>query len=138
MTALQFFRIIAKQFADMSDADVEAWLAIALLNANTACLVGDRLALAQALYAAHMLFLDASNSTGEGGRGNIKMEKEGDLQRQYGSSVGGDTWLGLSPYGTQYNDMLLGCSGAGIMTRYGNNPPLYIDDDFMGSYGYGY
>lgn len=135
-TAAEFFRIIAKQFADtVSDADLAVWLNIASLNGGVACLVGDRANLALALYAAHMLYLDATNTTGEGGRGSIKSEKEGDLARTYGSTVGDGTWLGLSPYGTQYSDMLLGCTGAGITTRFGFNPPI-IDDELMGRYGY--
>jgi len=125
-TSLEYFRIIAKQFASVSDAEVEVWLDIAGLNANTACLMGDRANLALALYAAHLLSLDAANQTGEGGHGNIKSEREGDLSRSYGSSVGDDTWLGLSGYGQQFQNMMLGCFGATIMTRFGDTPPVVI------------
>lgn len=138
-TAIEYFRIIAKQFAAVPDSEIQVWLDIAGLNANTSCLVGDRGALALALYAAHMLYLDVANSSGEGGRGSIKSEKEGDLARTYGATVGDGTWLGLSPYGTQYSDMLLGCNGGAITTRYGDSPPFldaYLDTDTLGRYGY--
>ena len=132
MTPLEFFRIIAKQFADLTDDEVNGWLTIASLNANTGCLTGDRANLALALYAAHLASLDADNSTGEGGLGNVKTRREGDLTLSYVGGYLDGQWLGLSPYGQQYNDMLLGCFGAPIMTRYGANPPPvvapYADD----------
>jgi hypothetical protein len=133
-TSLQYFRVVAKQFATVIDADVQTWLDIATLNANTACLVDDRLNLALALYAAHMLALDDANQVGEGGRGDVKSEREGDLARSYGLGVNNGTWLGLTGYGQQYNNMLLGCVGATIMTRFGSGPfpntqpALYADD----------
>lgn len=125
-TSLQYFRIIAKQFASVPDAEVNVWLDIAGLNANTACLMGDRANLALALYAAHLMSLDAANQTGEGGRGDIKSEREGDLSRSYGTAVNNGQWLGQSPYGQQYSDMMLGCYGATIMTRFGDTPPAVI------------
>jgi hypothetical protein len=131
-TSLEYFRIIAKQFSSVSDAEVNVWLDIAGLNANTACLMGDRANLALALYAAHLLSLDAANQIGEGGRGDILSEREGDLSRTYGAAVNDGEWIGQSPYGQQYANMMLGCFGATIMTRFGDSPPVaiapYADD----------
>lgn len=132
-TSLQYFRVIAKQFVGMDDADVQVWLDIAAINANTACLLGDSINLALALYTAHMLSLDADNSIGQGGRGNIRGEREGDLSRSYSKGSDDGTWLGLTGYGQQYANMLLGCVGAPIMTRFGSGPfpvgtALYADD----------
>jgi hypothetical protein len=133
-TSLQYFRTVAKQFIAVADADVQPWLDIATMNANTVCLVGDQQNLAYALYAAHMMALDVDNTAGEGGRGNIKSEREGDLSRVYMSTAAPGTWLALTPYGQQYENMLLGCVGATIMTRFGQGPfpstqpSLYADD----------
>lgn len=125
-TSLEYFRIIAKQFASVSDAEVNVWLDIAGLNANTACLMGDRANLALALYAAHLIDLDASNQIGEGGRGNVTSEREGDLSRTYAAGSGDDTWMGSTGYGQQYSNMMLGCFGSTIMTRFGDTPPPVI------------
>jgi hypothetical protein len=132
MTALEYFRVVAKQFASMDDPEVNVWLNIASMNAHN-CLIGDQANLAQALYAAHMLQLDSENQAGQGGRGNITSEKEGDLSRSYESSVSKDGWLDLSGYGQQYANMIVGCFGGGIMTRFDiNNMPIsaapYADD----------
>lgn len=127
-TALQYFRVIGKQFASLPDAEVQIWLDMAGTLGAGGCLMGDPLNLATALYAAHLLQLDAENATGEGGRGPVKSEKEGDLARTYGTATGvSDGWLGLSPYGQQYSQMLLGCTGAVIMTRYGMDVPQGIE-----------
>lgn len=127
-TALQYFRIVGKQFAAIPDADVQVWLDMAGTLGAAGCLMGDPANLAAALYAAHLMYLDAENMTGEGGRGPIKSEKEGDLARTYGS-VGGSAsgWLSLSPYGLQYDQMLVGCVGSGIMTRYGSDIPQGVE-----------
>lgn len=136
MTPLEFFRVVAKQFASVPDDDVNAWLSITDLTANTACLMGDRRNLALALYAAHLMSLDLANQSGEGGRGDIKSEREGDLSRSYGTAVNDGQWLGQSPYGQQYANMLLACVGATIMTRFGDSPPgvvaPYADDVYVG------
>lgn len=127
-TSLEYFRIIAKQFAALSDGEVQIWLDMATTLGAAGCLLGDPANLATALYAAHLLQLDAENSTGEGGRGPIKSEKEGDLARTYGTTTGvTDGWLGLTPYGQQYANMQLGCTGATIMTRYGLEVPQGIE-----------
>lgn len=131
-TPLEYFRVVAKQFSSLSDAEVNVWLDIAGMNANTACLVGDRANLALALYAAHMVDLDAANQIGEGGRGSVKSEREGDLSRSYGDSSCDETWIGSTGYGKQYANMMLGCFGATIMSRFGDTPPVaiaaYADD----------
>jgi hypothetical protein len=134
MSIIEYFRIVAKQFAANLDAEVNVWIAIATLNANTACLTGDSVSLATALYTAHLMALDVVNTTGDGGRGNVKAEREGDLSRAYTSAPNQNTWLSLTPYGQQYQNMLLGCVGATIMTRFGagpfpsTQPALYADD----------
>jgi hypothetical protein len=136
-TAIEYFRIVGKQFAVLSDAEVQIWLDIAGTLGAAGCLMGDPANLATALYAAHMLQLDGENTSGEGGRGPIKSEKEGDLMRTYVTTASGETWFTLSPYGQQYSQMQLGCTGAGIMTRYGSEVPQGVDLGYLyGAYPY--
>jgi hypothetical protein len=74
--------------------------------------------MANALYAAHLLWVTNRQASGSsGGVGAIKREKEGDLEREYGEIKGGDSWLTQSPYGLQYRDLTRACYGLGIMTR---------------------
>ena len=127
MTALEYFRVVGKQFAALSDADVQVWLSMAEMLGSAGCLMGDPANLATALYAAHLLQLDSQNSTGEGGRGPIKSEKEGDLARTYAAASGSNDWYSLSPYGLQYGQMIIGCNGGAIMTRYGSEVPQGIE-----------
>lgn len=118
MTELQYFRLLAPEFADVDDTTVNQWLSVAGNLANTGCLDTERAAMARALYAAHMLSL--TTRSGQGGAaalGAVTSEKEGDLQRSYGGVKGGDTYMGQTSYGQQYLDITRACFGAAIMTR---------------------
>jgi len=126
-TSLQYFRIVAKQFVSLTDGEVQVWLDMAAIQGAPGCLMGDPANLATALYAAHLLQLDGENASGEGGRGPVKSEKEGDLARSYGTGGYTDGWLGSTGYGQQYSSMQLGCTGATIMTRYGQKSPRGIE-----------
>lgn len=121
MTQLEWFRILAPEFASTPDATVNAQLAAAALFVNVGCLDTDRANAAAALYAAHMMW--AAANAGSGASGAIKSEREGDLSRTFGSIKGDDSWLGQSPYGLQYLDITAVCFGSGLMTRYGNDIP---------------
>lgn len=118
MTELEYFRLLAPEFASVDDATVQQWLSVAGNLANTEGLDSERVAMARALYAAHMLSL--STRSGQGGAaalGPVTSEKEGDLQRSYGGLKGGDTYMGQTSYGQQYLDITKACFGAAIMTR---------------------
>ena len=118
MTELQYFRLLAPEFAGVADATVQQWLSVAGNLASTGCLDAEREAMARALYAAHMLSL--TTRSGQGGAaalGAVTSEKEGDLQRSYGGVKGGDTYMGQTSYGQQYLDITKACFGAAIMTR---------------------
>lgn len=118
MTPLEYFRILAPEFASVVDGTVQTWLTMAGNLANTGCLDAERAAMALALYAAHMLRLTLSPAQGTvGALGPVTSEREGDLQRTYGALKGSDSWLGQTPYGQQYIDITKACFGAGIMTR---------------------
>lgn len=118
MTPLEYFRILAPEFASVVDGTVQTWLTMAGNLANTGCLDAERAAMALALYAAHMLRLTLAHAQGTvGALGPVTSEREGDLQRTYGALKGSDSWLGQTPYGQQYIDITKACFGAGIMTR---------------------
>ena len=112
MTAIEYFRLLAPEYSATLDATVNQWLSVADLQAAETCFTDDRAAMAQALYAAHLLALS------EGGAGGaIVSEREGDLSRTYATIKGGDTVLGSTPYGQQYIELMRPCFGVNIMTR---------------------
>lgn len=118
MTPLEYFRLLAPEFASVSDGTFATWLTVAQNTTNTACLDAERANMANALYVAHLLWVTTNQASGSGGGlGAIKSEKEGDLSREYGEIKGADSWLTQSPYGLQYNDLTRACYGLGIMTR---------------------
>ena len=115
MTALEYFRLLAPEFAGVDDVTVGSWITMAGNVIDVSCLDTERAAMATALYAAHLLALSQRGSSFVSGA--VTSEKEGDLSRSYGTVTGGDTWLGQTGYGLQYMDMTAGCYGASIMTR---------------------
>jgi hypothetical protein len=118
MTELQYFRLLAPEFASVADETVNQWLLVAGNLVNVDCLDTERAAMALALYAAHMLRLAQTQSSGvSAAMGAITSEKEGDLQRSYAGVKGSDTYLGQTSYGQQYLDITRACFGAAIMTR---------------------
>ena len=114
MTALEYFRLLAPEYAATIDATVDKWLAMADLQAAETCFTDERAAMAKALYAAHLLALSEGGAS-EGGA--IVSEREGDLSRTYATIKGGDTLLGSTSYGQQYIDLTRPCFGVNIMTR---------------------
>ena len=114
MTALEYFRLLAPEYAATFDATVNQWLAMADLQAAETCFTDDRAAMAQALYAAHLLALSEGGASSGGA---IVSEREGDLSRTYAAIKGGDTLLGSTSYGQQYIDLTRPCFGVNIMTR---------------------
>ena len=113
MTELEYFRLLAPEFASVPDATVNSWLTMAWNLIVVGCLDAERAAMAQALYAAHLLTL----STAGGAVGAVVSEREGDLSRTYATIKGGDTVLGSTSYGQQYIELTRPCFGVNIMTR---------------------
>ena len=113
MTELEYFRLLAPEFASVPDATVNSWLTMAGNLIVVGCLDAERAAMAQALYAAHLLTL----STAGGAVGAVVSEREGDLSRTYATIKGGDTVLGSTSYGQQYIEITRPCFGVNIMTR---------------------
>ncbi|MGL6013405.1 MAG: DUF4054 domain-containing protein [Shewanella oncorhynchi] len=121
MTALEYFRLFAVEFAGESDPTVLNWIGIASLRGSTECLDDEMAAMAQAYYAAHLMSLNASAASSGGiasSVGAITMEREGDLSRSYGSVKGSDSNpIGRTSYGQQYLEITRPCYGFGILTR---------------------
>ena len=118
MTPLEYFRLLAPEFASVADGTVQTWLAMAGNLIDPGCLDAERTAMTRALYAAHLLSLTLSiGQAGNGALGPVTSEREGDLQRTYGALKGSDSWLGQTPYGQQYIAITRACFGVGIMTR---------------------
>ena len=112
MTELEYFRLLAPEFASVPDATVNSWLTMAGNLIVVGCLDAERAAMAKALYAAHLLTLSTAGAVGA-----IVSEREGDLSRTYATIKGGDTLLGSTSYGQQYIDLTRPCFGVNIMTR---------------------
>lgn len=127
MTSLEWFRLLATEFSALTDAQVNALLAAAAVFVSTAGLNTDQANAALALYAAHLQWVSVNHTSSTKSAGNVKSESEGDLSRTYGVMQGDDTWIGQSPYGMQFNDIMKAVTGSCLMTRYGLTIPQGID-----------
>lgn len=122
MTTIEWFRFFAPEYSALSDGEVATLLTAAELFVYAPCLAGDKLNAAIALYAAHMRSLQVLSASGNGFRGAVISEKEGDLSRTYSSGQSsGDPLWNSSVYGPQYLAMVAPCFGASIMTRFGSD-----------------
>lgn len=117
MTSLEYFRLLAPEYAAVDDATVGLWITMAEALANVACLDAERAAMAIALLAAHMQVL--AGRGGSGATGAIVSEKEGDLSHTYAQSSSSSGYYGSTGYGQQYEALTAACVGASIMTRIG-------------------
>ena len=92
------------EFSDVDSARVDA------LNADVDCYVNDDffetcLELARVYMMAHLLSLTGNGPDAGGAGGTVRMEKVGDLERQYQTSntvPGTSDWLNLTTYGQRY------------------------------------
>ena len=118
MTQLQWFRFFASEYSTLTDAEVAVLLSAASVFVDTNGLNTDQSNAALALYAAHLQWISVNRTSLTSPSGNVKSEKEGDLSRTYAEMDGEDTWIGQSPYGMQFNDLMRVKSGSCIMTRF--------------------
>ena len=117
-TALQYFRLLAPEFANVSDSVVNVWNSLAVKFVNPGTLDEDTVTMAVALYAAHMLSLSlGSGQYGSNAGAAVTRAREGDLERYYSAVSGSTTWLGQTSYGRQYLEITRQAFGSGIMTR---------------------
>lgn len=127
MTSIQWFRLLAPEFASLTDAQVNALLSAASVFVSTSGLNTDQANAALALYAAHLQWVTVNCTGSSAISGTVKSEREGDLSRTYADMVGENTWIGQSPYGKQFNDIMKAATGSCLMTRYGLTVPQGYD-----------
>lgn len=125
-TPLEIFRVIAPEFAAISDTDVQnrIELASAFICAGD---YGKNATLALALMAAHLLALPGGVNGGVAGDGStssgrVVSRREGDLSFTYGEVSSGKANSYASITGTTYADLLNALrrkagGGIGLMTR---------------------
>jgi hypothetical protein len=118
-TALQHFRQFASEFNSLPDEQVKGWLDSAALFVSFPDPATDKGNLQQALYGAHLCWMDKYQTGAV--RGHVTSEQEGDSKRTY--SPVGDNSLSLSKYGQQYKALLqgVGIRLPALFTRYGTD-----------------
>jgi len=126
-TQLEILRLVAPEFAAVSDLDVQKFLDLAPLFINPLTYPEESRGLALVYQAASLLYKQAQSSSGDNAGGILIREKEGDLERAW--AVGDNSKASSS--GNSYDDLLkqlgLGIFGASMMTRYGLVIPQGVD-----------
>ena len=116
-TSLEYFRIIATEFASATDDTVNAFIGLAGNFINAGLYLNPELALAY--QAASLMYQQKQSSEGNSSGLDLTMEKEGDLQRSYGKSSNSSNGITKDIYQQQLDMLAKSFSGACIMTRYG-------------------
>ena len=121
---LKVFRVIAPEFANLTDEEVTAMLELfsPMVSKNT---FGTKYNLALAYFVAHIIALNglyatAQGSSTDGSVAGVKREKEGDLEREYAIPDASDymSLLYKTYYGRMYLQIMKLCA-IGIKTRFG-------------------
>lgn len=121
---LKVFRVIAPEFAEMTDEEVTTMLELfaPMVSKKT---FGDKYNLALAYFVAHILALNGvyasvQGASTDGSVAGIKREKEGDLEREYAIPDASDymSLLYKTYYGRMYLQIMKLCA-IGIKTRFG-------------------
>ena len=121
---LKVFRVIAPEFANLTDEEVTAMLELfsPMVSKHT---FGTKYNLALAYFVAHIIALNgvyatAQGSSTDGSVAGIKREKEGDLEREYAIPDASDymSLLYKTYYGRMYLQIMKLCA-IGIKTRFG-------------------
>jgi hypothetical protein len=121
-TQLEVVRLIAPEFASVSDDDVQKFLDIAPMYIDPERVPVERRGMVLALKACSLMVAQSSSASGTSHGGEITREKEGDLERSYGSSSatnGGNTRKNI--YEQQLDALYGGILGGNITMRYGLN-----------------
>lgn len=121
---LKVFRVIAPEFANLTDEEVTKMLELfsPMVSKHT---FGTKYNLALAYFVAHIIALNgvyatAQGSSTDGSVAGIKREKEGDLEREYAIPDASDymSLLYKTYYGRMYLQIMKLCA-IGIKTRFG-------------------
>lgn len=107
--SLALFRVVATEFAAVSDANVNAMLAIAQAQHTSSGTVwGNMYATAMAYYTAHLMRLDPGYGSGASSAagGTLTSQSDGDLSRGWSKPSktvnATDEWLSETTYGRAY------------------------------------
>ena len=125
MVALEYFRLIATEFVDIDDVTVNAMIDMASAFVSPKGF-DNKYEQALAYYTAHLFAMRSIVNIGGSTdtkiiAGNVSSEKEGDLQRSYGSSnitSTGDDLLNRTYYGKLFLMLRKSCIMP-VMTRMG-------------------
>lgn len=124
MTLLALFRFLVPYFAALSDETVRQALDLAAPY-RPACLTTTQQDEAQVFYAAWLLYSRQLQTDAAAGGGvmpmpGVTMEKEGDLQRQYGSGFNA-----ADPFGwwDKYSALNAVCGGGAITVGHRHGSP---------------
>ena len=121
---LKVFRVIAPEFANLTDEEVTEMLELfaPMVSKNT---LGTKYNLAIAYFVAHIIALNgvyatAQGSSTDGSVAGVKREREGDLEREYAIPDASDymSLLYKTYYGRMYLQIMKLCA-IGIKTRFG-------------------
>lgn len=121
---LKVFRVIAPEFANLTDEEVTAMLELfaPMVSKHT---FGTKYNLALSYFVAHILALNGlyattQGSSTDGSVAGIKREREGDLEREYAIPDASDymSLLYKTYYGRMYLQIMKLCA-IGIKTRFG-------------------
>lgn len=115
MTALEYLRLHAIEFNDLSDDIVNQMISSAGLFSKTDGLTTEQANFATGMYAAHLLWVRKYQNGGL--RGSISYERDGDLGKRYNALDNSQSFIGQSPYGQMYLN-IAGNTGGSIMTRF--------------------
>lgn len=118
-TQLEIIRLMAPEFASVSDTDVQKFLDLAPLYIDPERVPEDRRGLVLALKACSLMFMQGESASGQSHGGTLIREKEGDLERAFGGG-GSSTYGGVKNIYEQQLDALYGgIIGSSILMRYG-------------------
>ena len=121
---LSVFRVIAPEFANLTDEQVKTMIALAegFVSKKT---FGRKYDLAVAYLTAHFialgnLYTQSAGSSTDGSVAGVKREREGDLEREYAIPDASDymSLLYKTYYGRMYLQIMKLCA-IGIKTRFG-------------------
>lgn len=122
--AIAVFRVIATEFSNVTDAQLETWFELfaPMVSKHT---FGTKYNLALAYFVAHIISLNNVYTTTAGASSDasvagVKREKEGDLEREYAIPDASDymSLLYKTYYGRMYLQIMKLCA-IGIKTRFG-------------------
>lgn len=123
-TQLETLRLVAPEFAAVSDTDVQAFLDLAPLFINPLLYSVESRGLALVYEACSLMLQRNQSASGDSSGLDVTMEKEGDLQRSYGrSGVSNARTSVKNIYDQKLDELSLQISGGCIMTRYGIDGP---------------